>query len=85
VLVRDTPANMEVIGDAGLSFSDADELATLVTAIQWLDTDDAELERLRLAAARRVRQTYSWDRITDQYEALFGRLANAQAGADVPR
>ena len=75
VVVRDTPANVEVVGDAGARFSDADPVATLAARLTELDADDGEVERLRAAALARVAQRYSWDRVTDQYEALFTQLA----------
>lgn len=75
VVVRDTPANMEVIGHAGASFADADEVDSLAGVLRRLDADDAEVARLREAALARVQEAYSWERITDQYEALFERLA----------
>ncbi|CAG1017999.1 rhamnosyltransferase [Burkholderiaceae bacterium] len=75
VVVRDTPANMEVIGQAGMSFSDADDVESLAQVLRRLDEDDAEVMRLRAAALDRVQQTYSWERITDQYEALFRQMA----------
>ncbi|MCR6666275.1 MAG: glycosyltransferase [Methyloversatilis sp.] len=71
VVVRDTPANMEVIGDAGLSFSDADDVDSLAAVIRRLDADQTEVETMRGRALARVAELYSWDRITDQYEALF--------------
>ncbi|MEO8653429.1 MAG: DUF1972 domain-containing protein [Ramlibacter sp.] len=74
VVVRDTPANMEVIGSSGASFSDADEVESLANVLRRLDADDAEVERLRSAALDRVRETYSWERVTDQYESLFRRM-----------
>lgn len=79
VVVRDTPANMEVIGSAGASFSDADDVESLASVLRRLDADDAEVERLRHAALDRVRQAYSWDRVTDQYEALFAQLAASRS------
>jgi len=74
VVVRDTPANMEVIGDAGLSFSDADDVDSLAAVIRRLDADQTEVEAMRGRALARVAERYSWDRITDQYEALFRSL-----------
>lgn len=84
VVVRDTPANMEVIGPAGASFSDADEVESLAAVMRRLDADDAEVERLRHAALERVQQTYSWERVTDQYEALFAQLAARPSSGTVP-
>lgn len=74
VVVRDTPANMEVLGDAGLSFSDADDVASLAQMIRRLDDDDTTVHAMRQRAMDRVSSTYSWDAVTDQYEALFQTL-----------
>jgi glycosyltransferase involved in cell wall biosynthesis len=79
VVVRDTAANMEVIGDAGLSFSDRDDVASLAAVIRRLEDDAAGIDDLRARAARRVAATYSWEVITDQYEALFRTLASRRA------
>ncbi len=75
VVVRDTPANMEVIGDSGLSFDHRDDVESLARVIARLEEDDAVLEACRRSALERVQAAYSWDRITDQYEALFRELA----------
>jgi glycosyltransferase involved in cell wall biosynthesis len=32
---------------------------------------------LRSAALERARETYSWDKVVDQYEALFRKMINA--------
>lgn len=74
VLVRNTPANMEVIGDAGLSFEDSDDEASLALQIQRIDADDELLVTMRQRALIRVTANYSWDAVTDQYEALFRSL-----------
>lgn len=84
VVVRDTPANMEVIGDAGASFSHSDEVESLAGVLRRLDADDAEVERLRRAALERVQQAYSWERVTDQYEALFRQLAGVRPSGNSP-
>jgi glycosyltransferase involved in cell wall biosynthesis len=74
VVVRDTPANMEVIGDAGLSFDRRDDVESLRQVIDRLSGDEATVRRLGQSALRRVREVYSWERVTDEYEALFSRL-----------
>lgn len=75
VVVRNTAANMEVIQDAGLFFDadrDVDSLSEIITT---LSTDLAKIESYRAKAVERVQKAYSWDAVTDQYEALFVRLA----------
>lgn len=74
VVVRDTPANMEVIGEAGLSFDHRDEVDSLARLIASLDHDDALVEECRRKAFERVQAVYSWERITDQYEELFRQM-----------
>ena len=74
VVVRGTPTNTEVVADAGLTYDPDDPIRGLAAALQRL-VDEPELTaRLRRAAVERVEAAYSWDRITDQYEALFARL-----------
>ena len=72
VLYRNTPENAEVAGDAGLPF-EPDELASKLRMV--LALPEAERAQYRDRAMERVRQRYSWDAVTDAYEALLGRLA----------
>jgi glycosyltransferase involved in cell wall biosynthesis len=74
VLVRDTPANMEVIGEAGLSFSHDNDIETLAAAMQDLEDDDETIEKYRTLAMERVQEVYSWEAVTDRYLNLFRRL-----------
>lgn len=68
VIVYDTPENREVIGDCGLLFKDAAELAR---QIQKVMDDPSSVATLRAKAQARAKAKYSWDAITDQYEKLF--------------
>jgi glycosyltransferase involved in cell wall biosynthesis len=83
VLARDTPEHREVLGDAGMYYRDPGGLAGLMRRV--LDEPEAA-EDLGLRAVDRVRQRYSWERITDEYEALFegmcgsGGQGRAKAG-----
>jgi glycosyltransferase involved in cell wall biosynthesis len=72
VLYRDTPENVEVAGDTGIPFASDGIAAALRRA---LEMTEAERDTLRRRAAQRVRERYSWDAVTDAYEALLGRLA----------
>jgi len=71
VVVKNTAANSEVIGDAGVGYERTDEVGSLARWIERLTDDDATVKRLRQAAVERVRCEYSWERVADQYEALF--------------
>jgi glycosyltransferase involved in cell wall biosynthesis len=68
VIYRDTPENAEVAGDAGIAFEPG-ELASVLGRV--LGMAESERERLRQAAVDRVRDRYSWDAVTDEYEKLL--------------
>lgn len=73
ILLNDVPENREVAGDAALYF-DAHEPATLAGCLETIHRDPPLLEQLRARARERARAAYSWDHITDEYEAMFRRL-----------
>jgi glycosyltransferase involved in cell wall biosynthesis len=77
VVVNDVIENREVAGDAALYF-DARRPATLTSLLERLDDDPDLVASLRQRAAARARATYSWDHITDQYEAVFRQMARAR-------
>jgi glycosyltransferase involved in cell wall biosynthesis len=78
IVALDTPFNREVlIGNGGREYGvlfprDVDALRQAIDAI------DAEPDRaaaLRERAPDRIREAYTWDHITDQYEQLFREVA----------
>ncbi len=76
VLVNDVPENREVVSDAGLFFHahKPETLAALMTDVaQRRDL----VEDYRARAIRHARERYSWDSVTDQYEALFRQLVSS--------
>ncbi|MDH3469384.1 MAG: glycosyltransferase, partial [Gammaproteobacteria bacterium] len=79
VVVKDAPANVEVVGDAGVLFEKENEVESLRSTIERLDQDFETIERCRAAGLERVRKYYSWDTITDQYETLFRQMASERA------
>jgi glycosyltransferase involved in cell wall biosynthesis len=72
ILAHDNPFNAEVLGEYGLLFRDADDLAEKICLIE---TKPEVAENLRRRAPERIRTVYNWERITDQYEELFYQLA----------
>ena len=72
VLYRNTPENAEVAGPAGIPF-ERDELAAKIRLV--LAMSEADRERLRAAAMARVRDRYSWDAVTDDYEQLLTKIS----------
>ncbi|HMC32359.1 MAG TPA: glycosyltransferase [Candidatus Angelobacter sp.] len=76
ILAHENPFNAEVLGEYGLLFRDADDLAR---KIHLIESSPETAESYRRRAPDRIRTVYNWDRITDQYEELFYQLA---AGED---
>jgi len=72
ILAHENPFNAEVLGEYGLLFRDAADLAA---KIQLIENKPEVAEDLRRRAPDRIRTVYSWDKITDQYEELFYQLA----------
>ena len=71
VLYRNTPENDEVAGGAGIPF-EPDELASKIELTLAMPEEHRDL--LRRKAMERVRERYSWDAVTDQYERLLKAL-----------
>jgi len=70
VLYLDTPVSAEVAGDAAVPFRD-----DLVAKLQWaVDIGEEERANWGCRAMQRVQKHYSWNAVTDAYEALFRRL-----------
>lgn len=74
VIVRDTPGNLEVVGDTGLTFSHADPVRTLTAALDRVSASPDEARSMGLRAQQRVAEHYDWEVIATKYEQLFGRL-----------
>ena len=74
IVVRNSPANLEVAGDAAATFDGNNEVESLRTTISHLLTHPEERARLGLAAKDRVARLYDWEVITSQYEEMFREL-----------
>lgn len=75
VIVNDMAANMETVGDAAIPYrgeAGADGLAEVLGNV--LAHPDM-IDEYRRRAAHRAATVYSWEAVTDQYEALFLSLA----------
>lgn len=77
VVVNDTPANLEVIGDAGIAYPGARGAAGLLPVLDALVKDEPRVERFRGLARARVQSEYSWNTVTSQYERLFNLLTSS--------
>jgi glycosyltransferase involved in cell wall biosynthesis len=70
VLAHETPEHREVLGDAGLFF-DAHRPDTLAALLDRVASDPALVSDLRARATARAAARYSWDRVTEQYDAIL--------------
>jgi glycosyltransferase involved in cell wall biosynthesis len=76
VLYRDTEENVEVAAGAGIPFGERD-LAEKIR--QVLAMSEEERNEYRRLAVQRVRERYSWDAVTAEYERLFRKLSRGEA------
>jgi glycosyltransferase involved in cell wall biosynthesis len=79
VVVNDTAENLETIGEAGFSYEGAGGADSLREILSKLLESPHLVEEYRHRAKSRVAQFYSWDKVTDDYEALFVKLLGKQA------
>jgi glycosyltransferase involved in cell wall biosynthesis len=70
ILARETESNREVLGDAGLYWNTAEELAALLKAV-WPDL--GKRQSLGESARRRAIERYSWEAVTSRYLELCER------------
>lgn len=80
VLALNTLFNEEVVQDYGILFGM--EVDDLVEKLQYVEDHPGIAAEYRRHAPDRIREAYTWDHITDQYEELFLLLA---AGKDATR
>lgn len=80
VLALNTPFNREVVQNYGILFDkDAEDLRA---KLQYIEDHPRVASEYRRRAPDRIREAYTWEHITDQYEELFLELA---AGDDPTR
>jgi len=72
-VVSDIPANLDVVGDAGVAFRVGD-VEDLRSKLQWRLDHLEETRRLGTAAAARARALFDWEWVVDQFEALCRQL-----------
>jgi glycosyltransferase involved in cell wall biosynthesis len=72
VLTLATPENVEVVGESGITYADAPDLAA---QLQRVLGDGGLVASYRQRAQNRVRAYYDWERVVDRYENLFARMA----------
>lgn len=78
VLALGTPENVEAVGEAGITYADAGDLAA---QLQRVLRDGAVVNQYRQRAQARVRHLYDWEHVVDRYEDLFAGMAGLPAPA----
>ena len=76
VLYLATVENVEVAGDAGVLFSDADDLVQKLQ--DAVDASPSQRASWGIRAMQRVEKLYSWDVVTMQYESLLQNLVSGR-------
>jgi glycosyltransferase involved in cell wall biosynthesis len=76
VLALNTPFNLEVLEDHGILF-ERDPL-DLARKLQYVEDHPKHVAEYRNRAPHRILESYTWEKITDQYEELFLQLASGQ-------
>ncbi|MBA3712235.1 MAG: DUF1972 domain-containing protein [Pyrinomonadaceae bacterium] len=82
VLTLAAPENVEVVGEAGIHYTDAKDLEV---KLQRVLTNGAIVDAYRHRAQLRVRQHYDWEHVVDKYENLFARMAHLPLPHTAPR
>jgi glycosyltransferase involved in cell wall biosynthesis len=72
ILYLDTAANRETARDCGIPFHP--EESDLAKKLEQLIADPTRIEELAKQAQTVARTVYGWDKVVDQYEALFLRM-----------
>lgn len=83
VLVNDHAPNVETVGDAGLYFSGRAAVESLTAQLGRLLDEPATVDEYRRRARERARR-YSWESVTDAYEALLESVRAAHAPGWLP-
>ncbi len=76
VLVNDTPANLEVIGDAGLYYDGERGAEDLARQLQRLIDNPGLVKEYRKKAVQRVKRYYQWDQVVEEHEKIYNELLN---------
>lgn len=77
VLANEVPEHKEVLRDAGVYFHTRDDL-NLAEQMQYLLDHPEVVQGYREKVRTHVHQHYSWDKVTNDYEALFARIATGK-------
>jgi glycosyltransferase involved in cell wall biosynthesis len=73
-LASDIPENREVVGDAALLFRNKD-VDDLQKQMNWAFSNVGAMAKFAENGRQRVREFFTWERVVDQLETLYQRVA----------
>jgi glycosyltransferase involved in cell wall biosynthesis len=76
IVALNTPFNREVLEGYGIMFER--DVEDLRRQLQAVEDDPGRAARFRRQAPERIRQAYTWNHITDQYEEFFHQLVQSR-------
>ncbi len=74
ILALNTPFNSEVLDSGKYGILYEKRVDHLAGCIKEIEAEPARAQEFRRRAPERIRERFTWDRITDQYLTLFRRL-----------
>lgn len=77
IVALNTPFNREVLNGYGIMFERS--VDDLRRQMQTVEDDPGMAEEFREHAPDRIREAYTWDHITDQYEEFFHKLVQSRS------
>jgi glycosyltransferase involved in cell wall biosynthesis len=77
VIANDNPFNREVLGGSGLFFSTPREVSACIDSV---DSHRADIAGMKVNVVERVKEFYTWDRITDYYCELISLACSKSQG-----
>jgi glycosyltransferase involved in cell wall biosynthesis len=79
VLTLATPENIEVVGEAGIPYVDEFDLAGKLRRVL---RDGSLVQAYRNRAQLRIQKCYDWEKVVDQYEDLFRKMAGFKGATE---
>jgi glycosyltransferase involved in cell wall biosynthesis len=73
-VASDIPENIEVVGNAAVLFRNKD-VNDLERQLQWALSNEKAVAQLAAQGRQRVHDFFTWERVTDQLEALYKRVS----------
>ncbi len=79
VLVNDTPSNVEVTSDAGLSYRGAEGADDLCKKLQMLVNDPQVIQEYRVKASERAQMHYRWENVVQLHAAFYQNVLDGES------